>query len=153
MYIKMKSMHARSSRELQRLEYIAGYWDWWFFQGHHVCNSWERASRTVTYSRGSDKSLGEPHFHTKLFMQPIGTLLLAFSYMLRMGRTSHSSKPSLWRAHQNDKVMYCVMLKAWHFSWSSCKNYDGGAASPMRTRCRKPPFLEPLWPRPVFYLS
>ena len=68
-----------------------------FSQGHPVWNSWGKASRTMMNSSGvRQEPCWTPTFtlNSSLWLQPTHTLLLAFSYMLCMSRTSHSSMSS-----------------------------------------------------------
>ena len=74
-----------------------------FSYGHPVLNSCERACWTVMECRGLKQKLWwTPTFslNSSLRSQPTHTLHLAFSYMLCKRCTSHSSMPSLRRAHQ-----------------------------------------------------
>ena len=74
-----------------------------FSYGHPVLNSCERTCWTVMECRGLKQKLWwTPTFslNSSRKLQLTYTLHLAFSYMLCMCRTSHSSTPSLRRAHQ-----------------------------------------------------
>ena len=91
------SFYCNSSKESVMMTKSSAYR---FSQGHPVWNSWERASRTVINSKGLN-SLGEvPLSHWNL--------LLVFSCMPCVSLTSHSSTPSLWRAHQ----MTCLGMRS-----------------------------------------
>ena len=84
----------------------------WWWPGHRhtgfprdiLC---ERASRIVMSSKGLKQDpWWTPSFtlNSSLRLQPAHTLLLFFSYMLCMSRTSHSSTSNLWRAHQMTRL-------------------------------------------------
>ena len=78
-----------------------------FAQGHPVWNSRGKASRTMMNSKGlKQEPWWMPTFtlNSSLRLQPTCTLLLAFAYMLCMSRASHSSMPSLPRAHQMTRL-------------------------------------------------
>ena len=97
---KSVSLYCSSSSESVMMTRSSAYR---FPQGYPVRNSLERASRSTMNSKGlKQEPLWTPTFtlNCSLRLQPTRTLLLAFSYMLCMSRTSRSSMPSLGRAHQ-----------------------------------------------------
>ena len=137
-----------------------------FSQGHHVWNSWERASRTMMNSKGLN-SLGEcPLSHWNL--------LLAFSYMFCVSRTTRQAceEPTRWHIWVHNRMPFpdrqspCTVSYwrnktftvigeqwIWHL-WCCVQAWN-------QTSCHwctlvvvesfQPPSLEPSWPGPAVW--